>query len=271
MDIKKYIDTLSIKFICGGFAKNKDEIFCKDEICSFNKIYYLKSGNVSLIDDSGITKVKSNSIMVIGANKKHTITTTKINQIEAYWIYFDAVCGAQNLFDIVKCNDVIEVDDDELITRIFEGVLYNIENLPVVSKVLNDKCYILRMVSYFIEKSGYEINTKNIPLKDATDYIEENLDKKLEVGDIASVLNVKNNQCTNLFNEAFGMSPMRFISDARILKARLLLENSDMKIGEIGLECGCGDVHSFSKTFKNNVGLSPSKYRHIFGKTIKVE
>ena len=74
-----------------------------------------------------------------------------------------------------------------------------------------------------------------------------------------------------MFNETFGTSPLKFLNDIRLLKARTLLENTDMKIGEIGILCGLGDIQAFSKTFKSNIGLTPSKYRHIFGKTFKVE
>ena len=269
MDIKKYFDTLNVNIICAGFLNNKDDVFCKDEICEFNKIYYLKSGSVNICYDSDSKKVTNDSLIIIPANKKHTITTKKNEKIEAYWIYFDAFVLSKNFFDLVLCPHFVSVDNDELITRLFESILYDVENLPEISKALNDKCFVIRMISYFIEKGGYIL--KDSPLKNTVDFIEENIDKKIGVADIASVMNVKNNQCTNSFNETFGVSPLKFVNDIRILNARYLLENTDKKIGQIAKETGCGSVYAFSKMFKSNVGFSPSKYRHIFGKTFKVE
>jgi AraC-like DNA-binding protein len=193
----------------------------------------------------------------------------KSSKIEAYWIYFDAKSANKNLFDLIGAESVVEVDDDELITRLFESILYNVENLPEISKVFNDKCFVLRMISYIIEKGGYKLN--EMPLLKIADYMEENMERKISVEEISDILKVKNNHCTNLFNETFGSSPIKFLNDIRLLKARTLLENTDVKVGEIGTLCGLGDVQAFSKTFKANVGITPSKYRHIFGKTFKVE
>ena len=81
---------------------------------------------------------------------------------------------------------------------------------------------------------------------------------------------MKRNHCINLFNDAFGQSPIKYLTDIRISKARNLLESTDMSIGEIGKAVGCGDSQTFSKTFKQNVGFSPKKYRDIFGKQLKV-
>ena len=269
MDIKKYFDTLNIKLICAGFLNNKEDIFCKDEICEYNKIFYLKSGSISVTQDSEVKKVTDDSLVIIPANKKHSITIKKNGRAEAYWIYFDATVFSKKFFDTVICPVFVEVDNDELITRLFESILYNVENLPEVSKVINDKCYLIRMISYFIEKGGCIL--RDTPLKTIEDFIEENMERKISVGEFSDILKVKNNHCTNLFNETFGLSPLKFLNDIRLLKARELLENTDMKIGEIGKTCGLGSVQAFSKTFKLNVGLTPSKYRHIFGKTFKVE
>lgn len=269
MDIKKYFDNLNINIICAGFANNKDDVFCKDEVCQFNKIYYLKSGNLSVILDGEIKKATSDNMILISEGKKHSITMPKSSKIEAYWIYFDVKSANKNLFDLIETESIVEVDDDELITRLFESILYNVENLPEISKVFNDKCFVLRMISYIIEKGGYRLC--QMPLLKIADYMEENMERKLSVGEICEFLKVKNNHCTNLFNETFGTSPLKFLNDIRLLKARTLLENTDMKIGEIGILCGLGDIQAFSKTFKSNIGLTPSKYRHIFGKTFKVE
>ena len=46
-----------------------------------------------------------------------------------------------------------------------------------------------------------------------------------------------------------------------MMKARELLLDLDMPIGEVAAECGYDDPLYFSRVFRRTVGVSPSEYR----------
>ena len=46
-----------------------------------------------------------------------------------------------------------------------------------------------------------------------------------------------------------------------MLEAKRLLYHSDMQIQEIAFKVGYDDIQSFSRFFKKQEGISPSKYR----------
>ena len=66
------------------------------------------------------------------------------------------------------------------------------------------------------------------------------------------------------FKKQMGMSPTKYIIKLRTDNAKELLRSTNLTIREIGAICGYDDVNFFRKTFKKEVGISPSEYRKEF-------
>lgn len=58
-----------------------------------------------------------------------------------------------------------------------------------------------------------------------------------------------------------GLSPKELISDFRLKKAIMYLENSNITIQEIAYKTGFNDPVYFTRTFKMKMGMTPTKYR----------
>jgi len=57
------------------------------------------------------------------------------------------------------------------------------------------------------------------------------------------------------------MRPSTYLQHLRIDTARTLLEASDLGVDQIALQVGYGDPSSFSRLFRDRLGLSPGAYR----------
>ncbi|HEY3390021.1 MAG TPA: helix-turn-helix domain-containing protein, partial [Prolixibacteraceae bacterium] len=57
-----------------------------------------------------------------------------------------------------------------------------------------------------------------------------------------------------------GKPPLEFIRSLRLKRAALLLTKSQMNVSEIAFQVGFNDPKYFSKHFKNEFGVLPSKY-----------
>jgi AraC-like DNA-binding protein len=66
-----------------------------------------------------------------------------------------------------------------------------------------------------------------------------------------------------LFHRETGQSFSSFLIEQRIIKAKELLEGTDLPIIEISSEVGYTSEKHFYVMFKKNVGISPAKYRQI--------
>ncbi len=64
-----------------------------------------------------------------------------------------------------------------------------------------------------------------------------------------------------LFGQAYGMSPVQYLTELRLNRVKTLLAESDKKLSEIAVECGFGEAFYLSRVFTRRVGISPSAYR----------
>lgn len=81
---------------------------------------------------------------------------------------------------------------------------------------------------------------------------------------IAEVSGISTVYFRKLFTQHYGISPMRFVRQKRINKARNLIENGYTNITEIAESTGFNSIYHFSKAFKQIVGVSPANYAQAF-------
>lgn len=71
-------------------------------------------------------------------------------------------------------------------------------------------------------------------------------------------------------NERCGVSLSSMIRDARIAKAKVMLEaDDDARILDIALDSGFSAKSSFNTAFKKKVGISPTEYRRRFASRLE--
>ncbi len=63
------------------------------------------------------------------------------------------------------------------------------------------------------------------------------------------------------FTKETGMTFSVYLTRLRLQKARQLMDTTDLKVYEISDRVGYNNVEHFNRTFKKNLGISPSEYR----------
>ena len=81
------------------------------------------------------------------------------------------------------------------------------------------------------------------------------------VDDIAHEAGISKSYFQRLYKETFNTSCMDDIINARIDRAKRLLENTDRQIGDIANECGYASGSHFMRQFRQKTGLTASEYR----------
>ncbi len=104
-------------------------------------------------------------------------------------------------------------------------------------------------------------NSKEEYIKNAVDYIQSNFSRKLTVQEITDYIGLNRSYFGTIFKEVTNMSPQDFIIKFRMDKAKKLLLDMSMNIGDVARSVGYDDPLGFSKIFKKTVGVSPNAYR----------
>ena len=98
-------------------------------------------------------------------------------------------------------------------------------------------------------------------LRRVIEHMHEFMDQDLSLARLAAVAGLGPTQFARAFRVATGESPHRYLIGLRIEKARELLEQTEQKVVEVGLNCGFEQPAHFATAFRKVTGLSPRAWR----------
>ena len=100
--------------------------------------------------------------------------------------------------------------------------------------------------------------SKKMNVADVKEYLEQHYCNRITLDELASCFYINKYYLTRVFKEQYGQSITNYLTSIRITHAKQLLRFSDKSVEEIGMECGLGSLHYFSRVFKEVEGVAPS-------------
>ena len=96
-------------------------------------------------------------------------------------------------------------------------------------------------------------------------YLEDNLYSNVTLSGICSKFFMGKSQVCKIFGEQIGKSPIEYYTDLKITEAKRLLRE-DKSVSAVSDILAYSSIHSFSRAFKQSVGISPTEYRKRLNK-----
>lgn len=103
-------------------------------------------------------------------------------------------------------------------------------------------------------------------VKQAQEYIEKNIEDKINIEDLASMFHVVRRNFDRRFIKATGNTPKEYMQRVKIESAKKSLESNRKTIHEVMYEVGYSDVKAFRDVFRKITGMSPLEYKEKFYK-----
>jgi len=94
-------------------------------------------------------------------------------------------------------------------------------------------------------------------------YIEANLSANITIETMSRTAGLSPYHFIRAFKRSTGMTPHRYVLEARVRNARAMLMTSDKRVGEIARAVGFLSAGHFSAAFKKLVEMTPSAYRRL--------
>ncbi len=101
----------------------------------------------------------------------------------------------------------------------------------------------------------------NDSIMNAKEYINSNFAKDISLDDVSRVVDISPYYFSKIFKEETGENFIEYLTNVRMEKAKDLLKNSNYSMKEICSLCGYQDPNYFSRTFKKNVGVTPTEFK----------
>lgn len=138
------------------------------------------------------------------------------------------------------------------------------EYLPLVYNAENNS----DLKGWFVEHFGAACrnlssrnNYENQMIVKGRGYIQDNYSRDISLDDVARYLNLSPYYFSKLFKAETGITFMDYLTDLRMARAQELLKDESLSIKEVCAEVGYSDPNYFSRSFKKNVGVTPTVYR----------
>jgi AraC-like DNA-binding protein len=95
----------------------------------------------------------------------------------------------------------------------------------------------------------------------ARDAMDRDYAKPLDIPALARIAYVSEAHFIRVFRATFGETPHRYLQRRRVERAMFMLRETDRSVTEICFDVGFTSLGTFSRTFAEIVGESPSAYR----------
>lgn len=237
------------------------------------ELFYLLSGHFEVKIDDAVYQMKKGDILLINANKRHTLAAKGELLMARFEIDFHLLAeqlGSMQL--LFWCNSVIDKNEafqelrillDKIIDRYFEQ-----ENKDALrmNALYYETLYVLAG-NFLVKSDDIRLNVEDsqdrVRIRQIQNYIQENYQSQISLNDLADRLFLSNAYLSKYIKKHLGLTFMEYLNNVRLFHAVDELLYSKKNITHIAMDNGFPTSAAFTKAFRDVHGESPSEYRKL--------
>ena len=147
-----------------------------------------------------------------------------------------------------------QILDDDDFDKLQKGVA------SVIKKGLFSSDEIMNQVEKAIQREHLHSSDSQLIARRTLSYLHHHFSDSVCLKDISSHLSVSERHITRCFHNEMGITPLVYLKRYRIQQAKNQLEEGVTSITRIAHDVGFSDSNYFSRIFRQEVGVPPSKY-----------
>lgn len=192
-----------------------------------------------------------------------------------HWLYIDEL--RRQYPEVVVEDNVLYVDEGNIITSAgsaagIDACMHIVRRdfgAAVANKIARRMVIAAQrhggQMQYTQQRPGHQADHHGEHrLADAMAWARARIGHPLNIGELASRAAMSERTFLRQFRSAVGLTPLAWLTQERILRARELLECSDLGIDAIGARCGYESPETFRAAFHRVVGVAPGRYRSLY-------
>lgn len=217
----------------------------------YSRVYYVYSGEVEYEDNQQKVTLKPGYLYIFPSASTYRMKQNPQNRLHCTFIHID-------VFPVL-ITELIEVPitGNLVLKHILLSIVASIDTIDIK--------LIFALADVF-EVYCKEHNLIISPIQRISNvliYIAEHIEKNITIADLSGMVGYNEQYFIRLFKQAVGLTPYQYIISYRLKEAKILLRK-DISITQIAKMTGYSDIKSFSRSFKENFGLSPTNFKNIY-------
>lgn len=240
-----------------------------DHAHAFHELGYLIEGECDWHVGGKRERLRAGDLLLVPAGVRHRESAPARARPRIGWIGFDFADGHADVPAALR-TPLSARDYEPEFRRLFEAVRIE-HQTPALGHVERAECAlreILILLCRLSPTGGSAPKTAapkaaRIPqlIGSAALTLAANLAQPMRIRDLAHYHSLSPSHFARLFREHQGDTPQRFLQNARLARAKTLLETGDLTVKEIAAACGYVDAAHFCHAFKAATRLTPKLYR----------
>ncbi len=242
---------------CGHYYCS-DRYFMRRKSYQYLLVIYIRKGELHVELEDTTFDAHKGDVVLLDCTKPHYYHARE--GLEFVYLHFEG----SNAFDI--CHHIIEkrgsLIQDECCTsigrQIFEMIQFYARN--GIESVFETSLRVYQIIEQLTstQKPGYHMEN---PIEKSIQYILAHIAEPLSIADLARVANLSPYYFSHSFKKQTGFSPMDYVINTRISRAKEMLLLTTLPISEIAFKVGYSNSGSLINLFVQRVGISPKNYR----------
>ncbi|MDE7345821.1 MAG: AraC family transcriptional regulator [Muribaculaceae bacterium] len=269
-----------------GYAEHKGDWNYRNVNSPFARIYYVVAGSGQIVMGDKRHMLLPGHMYMIPPFTTHTDfceghfahyylhiyeeTSSGEDIISAYDFPFE-IKGREidrELFSILvesnkemtlKSSDPRTYDDE---TSLIECVKFN-RGRPLYLR-MESMGIVSWFIGRFIKDARPKYMVSDERIRTALKMINSMISELVGVEQLSEEARMSTGHFIRLFKEELGCTPMQFIIERKMMRAKMMLVSESLMMKEIAYSLGYEDVSYFTRLFKKHVGITPSQYRQAY-------
>ena len=102
---------------------------------------------------------------------------------------------------------------------------------------------------------------KSQRMKQMLNWVHQHYAEKILLDDIARAGQLSRSECCRYFKRMLKKTPLNYVTDYRIQKSLILLQQSDSNVTDVAYQVGFNSTSYFIDKFRNTIGMTPLAYK----------
>lgn len=250
---------------CGRqYLSDRDHFMCREKGRDDYHILYITNGCCHAEADGEQIDVHAGQMLLFKPFEKQVYRFYAADESVSCFIHFSGTQCEDLLSELGISDRVTNVGLSHTLQKIFTEMRdeYRLER-PFKKQVCS--ALLLRFLAGAAQHIKYNAEDININYKKRMDEIcncmHKNYKKNIPVEFYAKMCSLSADRFTHAFKESVGVSPKKYMLQAKVNASLNLLENTDLNICEIAEYVGISDANYFTRLIKRYTGHTPKYFR----------
>ena len=213
------------------------------------------------------SQIRDGDIIIVPANIPHQASWNSEHSYIVVSLEPARLANAASLTEFVELIPCFQ-KADPLILGIGLALKTEVESKGIGGRLYSDSlinvlaAHLLR--HYTTRKNSILKNTDGLPkyrLQQVINYINDQLDRKFTLAELAAIANMSPNYFAKLFKQSTGYAPHQYVIRHRLERAKQLLLQEKLTIADIAYSLGFTHQSHLNRHFKQLVGVTPKVFQ----------